>query len=149
MTSRSWCFTENENPEALLAALQAEWPPTPKARFLVCQLEEGENHHLHLQGYVEFSTSVRLAYLKKHLSPTAHFEKRRGTREEARDYCRKADSRVEFGGPFEFGKWTAGGRGRRNDLAEVQQALDQGHTEMAIAQEFFPDWVRYHRAFDR
>ena len=38
----------------------------------------------------------------------AHFEPRRGTRDQARDYCRKAETKVD--GPWEHGAFGAGGQ---------------------------------------
>lgn len=77
----------------------------------------------------------------------AHFEERRGTREEARNYTRKEDSRLQ--GPFEKGTWEAGGSGARNDLLDVKRKLDDGHDEKHIATEHFESWCKHYAAFNR
>lgn len=63
----------------------------------------------HLQGYVEFTKPQRLTGVKKNLGDTTvHCEARRGTREQARDYCKKEDAN-----PYEYGNFTEGGQGTR------------------------------------
>jgi len=137
MGSRNYVFTLN-NPES------NDLPDFQHARYIVWQLEKGENGTKHIQGYIELSSPRRIAALKKWL-PRAHFETRKGSREQARDYCRKEDTRLE--GPFERGDFGAGGVGRRNDLAEVKRKLDEGQTELSISQEHHETWIRHYRAY--
>lgn len=71
----------------------------------------------HLQGYVEFNTSVRFGALKKlpHMAKV-HWEKRRGSRQQAHDYCCKEDTRSPDSPlQFEYGdfKRTSGNAGDR------------------------------------
>lgn len=75
----------------------------------------------------------------------AHYEPRKGTREQARDYSRKDDTRV--GGPWERGTWEAGGSGTRNDLLSIKKRMDDGATEIEIAEEYFGEWTRNYKAF--
>jgi len=103
---RNWCFTLN-NPQEhgivddILPALNSE-------RYIVWQRERGANGTVHHQGYVECHAPMRLGAMKEWL-PSAHFEPRRGTREQARAYCMKADSRDgESAGPWERGDFDAG-----------------------------------------
>lgn len=37
----------------------------------------------------------------------------------------------------------------RNDLNDVRLAVDAGTPELEIAQRYFPEWVRYNRAFEK
>lgn len=100
---------------------------------------------MHWQGYVEFKKPQRLAALKK-LIPAAHWEVRRGTREQALEYCRKEESRIR--GPFYAGlPWGTGGQGCRTDLQEVKRKIDEGASELRIADEHFAVWCRHSRAF--
>jgi len=119
--ARHWVFTDNDEGSVAMwrdrlgggqpgdaGAAGSNWPEC--VRYCTGQLEEGEQGlHRHLQGYLELSKPQRLSWLKAQLSGTAHWEPRRGTREQARDYARKSDTRVE--GPWEYGDWQAGGRG--------------------------------------
>lgn len=134
--ARAWCFTLNNPADhtTIFAILNA--------RYAVYQMERGEQGTLHAQGYAEFQRPMRLAALKK-LLPTAHFAIRRGTREQARAYCMKEDSRVE--GPFEHGLFSSGGSGARNDLADLKRKIDEGASMEEIADEHFKEYLRYER----
>jgi len=94
------------------------------AKYLVLQLEEcPETGSLHYQGWIELNTKTRRTRVKEILKANhAHLEKRRGTREQARDYCMKEESRVD--GPWEYGAWSASpGRGKRTDLDDFVSFL--------------------------
>lgn len=124
---RAWCFTLN-NPES------NELPPFDKCRYISWQLEVGDEGTRHLQGYAELTAPARLAAMKKWL-PTAHFEPRKGTRDKARDYTRKEESRVE--GPWEMGQFITT-QGARNDIAAVRDAIAAGTSKRELFEEF-PD----------
>jgi len=65
--------------------------------YCVFQREAGDEGTVHLQGYVEFNKKLRITQIAALLAPLngAHWEKRRGTRQQARDYCMKDDTRLE------------------------------------------------------
>lgn len=145
MTSRGWCFTlydfENED-------LPTDITPENKLKYGIYQLERCPNTGtLHVQGYFEFSTPVRWRFVQRITGdPDCHVEPRIGTPKQASDYCRKLKSAET--NPTEFGELPEG-PGSRSDLLQVQEALNQGATPQEIAQDFFPAWSRYHRAFER
>jgi hypothetical protein len=134
MAARAWCFTLN-NPTS-----EPDFTTTPLVRYAIYQRERGENGTEHLQGYLELSKPQRFSYLRSVLQG-AHFEQRRGTREQARDYCKKQDSRLAD--PVEYGTFETGGQGARNDLDQLQARIKEGATELDIANEFFGDYLRY------
>ncbi|QOW18371.1 replication-associated protein [Amazon milk frog associated circular DNA virus] len=136
--ARFWCFTLN-NPDGQLDVDLAH----PNVRYAVWQLEVGDSGTEHFQGYLELKRTQRLSYLKK-LIPGAHFEIRKKTAEQARDYCMKPEGRIE--GPFELGQFERA-QGRRNDLLDVKAKLDLGASEATIAEENFESWCKYARAF--
>lgn len=133
---RHWVFTLN-NPSQPLAFPES-------VRYAIYQLESGESGTRHYQGYVEFNESQRLSACRA-LIAGAHWEPRRGTREQARDYCRKEEGRLD--GPWEHGEFASGGQGHRSDLAEIKEKLDEGATLLQLAEEHFNSFVRYHRSF--
>lgn len=96
-TSRNYCWTLYEPFPELPIVFDED-----TVKYCVYQKEEcPETKKLHLQGYVELKKSIRFAALKKLFGrEDLHIEQRRGTRDEARDYCRKEESRVA--GPWEF-----------------------------------------------
>jgi len=141
---RTWCFTLN-NPGATCTDTLSTLLDFP--RYLVYQLEVGEQGTEHFQGYVEFSKPKRLTALKK-LLPRAHWEPRKGTRLQAREYCMKEDTRKEGTEPVEYGDFEAGGSGARNDLMDVKRKLDDGASMTTIADEHFGSFLRYEKAFN-
>lgn len=69
-------------------------------KYGIWQVEEcPDTGKLHVQGYFEWRSPVRLAAAKRAIGdPQAHLEARRGSREQARDYCSKEESRRD--GPW-------------------------------------------------
>ena len=107
---RNWCGTLN-NPggdvkvEAVLRACA-------DVRYACGQREVGGvNGTEHDQFYVEFSTTYTLSAVRG-LLPRAHWEVRRGTKREARDYCRKEETRVPDT-QWEIGVWVNNRGGRQ------------------------------------
>lgn len=145
--ARHWCFTLNNPSEEELLTLSGMSAISPALQYLVFQLEEGLNGTRHVQGYIEFSTQLRFAAVKRLISPRIHLEMRRGSREQARRYCMKEESRLE--GPFEFGTWIPGGQGRRTDLHDVRAQIIAGTTEVELWDSYFTTMVRNYRAIDR
>lgn len=117
-------------------------PPYPDyVRYAVYQKEKSPSTgQLHFQGYMEFSKPVKFGGLKK-WSPTAHFEERKGTREQARDYCMKSESRVED--PVEYGEFGSG-QGRRSDLASACSIVKESGVKR-VAEELPEVYVKYHK----
>lgn len=139
MTSRNWCFTINNVSQESAPTLLTLKPP---CRYVVWQLERGEHGgRLHSQGYAEFDKPIRISGVKDYLGRSdAHVEPRHGTRDQARDYCRKSDTRVL--GPWELGEWAAGGQGRRSDSVEAVKILREGGVKRLL--EDMPEYVLKH-----
>ncbi len=114
-------------------------------RYAVYQLEEAPTSGTpHLQGYTEFSRPVRMAAVKKFFgAPSLHLEPRFGTRQQAYDYCTKELTRTA--GPWEFGVFDAGGRGRRSDLADVAEIITSGGTVRDVAEAHPIAYIKYCR----
>lgn len=134
--SRNWVFTIN-NPE-----FEPAWVPD-KMKYLVFQLERGENGTPHYQGYVEMLTSMYGHLVKRHLGQNAHVEIRQGTQDQARDYAMKDESRIEP--PKEFGTFIRNARGKENQLDIVTKAIIGGTRLSAIYQDHGSLYVRHHR----
>lgn len=135
--NRSWCFTLN-NPTT------NEIPIHESERYIIWQREVGSNGTPHIQGYIELTKPTRLNNMVTWLRG-AHFENRNGTREQAKTYCEKEDTRVE--GPWTRGSWDTGGTGTRNDLLTIKRKLDEGINESTIADDHFGEWLRFHKGF--
>lgn len=152
MVSRSFCFTLN-NPEEFDPEI---FPPTsqgplatdlssiPHLRYCSYQYEVGETFTLHFQGYLEFDSPVRPSSIQRGQLQFCHFEKRRGNREQAREYTRKPEGSIA--GPWEVGAWT-GGQGNRSDLQQAAEDLlaTRNLRELALAHP--ASYVKYHGGF--
>lgn len=91
--SRDWCFTINNpdlNDELELLNLQ------DNSNYLIYGRELGENGTPHYQGFVRFKHPVTMQRVKNLLS-RAHLETRKGTPQQAADYCKKDGDYREFG----------------------------------------------------
>jgi len=130
--SRSWVFTLNNPTEDSV-------PVHPKERYCVYQLEAGSTPHF--QGYIELTAPCRLSAMKKWL-PTAHFENRRGTPEEARAYCMKDETRLSP--PVERGKFK-GEQGKRTDLAAVAEMVQDGATMKEVAAAHPEAYIKFNK----
>lgn len=134
--SRSWCFTSF----GVAAPLWDE----EKLRFLVYQRELcPETKREHWQGYAECKKPMKLVTFKFCIGDNkAHCEVRRGTRDQARDYCKKPESRVAE--PVEHGEWISG-QGHRSDLAA---ACKLGCINL-VREQLPALFVRYHRGLEK
>jgi len=115
MTSRRWCFTSYAEDICPFAAQ----PDDTLVRYGIWQRERcPTTEREHWQGYLEFSTPVRLSRVRGVVGdPRCHLERARGDRSSARDYCRKDDTRLPGTAPTEYGTFDGGGQGRRSDIA--------------------------------
>lgn len=91
----------------------------------------------HWQGYVELSRKLSLHSIKKLFNdPTMHIERRKGSQEQAINYCMKTESRASGSEPVEFGVRRVKEQGRRYDLENLFEYLMEGHTE----KETYLEW---------
>lgn len=139
MQARFWLLTHFLIDEDDLAALDGRM--RAHSRGGIYQVEVANDGFPHVQGYLEFDRTRRLAYLRAHISNTGHWEQRQGSREEAVAYCSKDDTRVA--GPFEYGHLDIC-QGRRSDLANAIAALELGGIP-AVLEEFPREWVKFNR----
>lgn len=136
--SHHYVFTYNNPADVTAEELYAALGP----RYLVCQKERGDTGTLHFQGYVEFAARRTISGLVRSL-PGVHWAPRLGTRDQARDYARKADTRVD--GPWEFGTWITG-PGARTDLLALRDAIKEGSKDAELWENHFGVMLRSHRA---
>lgn len=133
---RNICFTIN-NPEADSVNSLKNWA---QVKYLVCGNEVGESGTPHIQGYLELSKPSRFTTIKNKV-PGAHLEARRGTAQQAADYCKKDDDYWEMG---EISK-----PGRRTDIKEATALLQEGTRMREVALECPEVYVKYHRGLEK
>ncbi|QMW68952.1 replication-associated protein [Crucivirus-482] len=114
-------------------------------QYAVWQLEQcPETGRLHIQGYAEFKNQYRFSRAKVLLGGgQVHLEARNGTRDSAREYCRKPESRLA--GPWEFGSFSFGEQGKRSDLLMVAERIQSGISLNLVVNEFPVQYIRYTR----
>ena len=89
--TRSWCYTINNYTEEDLQGVRAL-----TCAYNIFGYEAGVENTPHLQGYVHFKEKKSLSAVKK-VMPRAHLEPRKGTVDQAVDYCKKEAKFEEFG----------------------------------------------------
>jgi len=137
--ARNWCFTLN-NPDALL-----DFTTIKNVQYAIYSEEMGDQGTYHFQGYIQMNRPTRLSAMCN-IIPRAHFEvQRAGNSDDARNYCAKSGDPSFLAGPYEFGTYLQ--QGARVDLMAVKAALDNGESDLAIAENHFSSWIRYHRSF--
>lgn len=117
---RHWCFTayaghlgldDDFSSEEIIDAMRSHWESVndlPGIRYAIAQIEKcPTSQRLHIQGYLEFKDSKRMGTIYK-MFP-ANLEYRKGSRMDARDYCRKKKWKGKDKGQVqrlpEFGEW--------------------------------------------
>ena len=137
---RNWVLTINNEPmtdEALGNYIQT----LSHFKYCVFQREKGENTGtVHIQMYIEFSQPKRMSTIKSFF-PRAHIEPRKGTKEDARRYCMKEDTRVS--GPYEFGEFED--TGARSDLSTILKMVNDGASDFDIYKLYPAQYTRIKR----
>ena len=120
--AKYWMFTLN-NPDVESDYIIRALP----YKYLIYSYEIASTGTVHIQGYVSFQSAKKLSFMTKHL-PGAHFEIRRGSHQQAKNYCRKTEDVTFLDGPYEFGDDSdiPNRGGTRTDLDDIKKAIDEG-----------------------
>lgn len=151
-------FTANNYTPAGLAALSAVGVGTRVTRetrltYMVFCQEISESGTPHLQGYLQIEKIISIDsvtnFLNKILGTHARTAKAKGTHAEARDYCLDESKYAPNTTPVEIGEITAhaglAGKGRRNDLNAVKEAIEAGMSLTDLQSNFFQEFAMYGR----
>lgn len=119
-----WCFTQNN------FVVRPVLEDFPGASYLVYQEELApQTGTPHLQGYVRFETRRTFSVVRDYFkAPRPHLECARGTPNENRLYCTKAETRRPGTEPYEFGQCPEQRPGARNDILALTAAVKSGKT---------------------
>ena len=116
--------------------------------YHVCGKEVGDSGTHHLQGYIEFKKSIRPESFRKKISKRSfHTELRKGTPQQASNYCLKGSGTVEQ--PSQFDGFVKGNLlpkqpGKRNDLIEFRNAI-KVNPNLDVIEEFPEIQAKYHK----
>jgi DUF971 family protein len=140
----NWCFTINNYDEATQEALRSLCADASShVRYIIFGRETGRNGTDHLQGYLQFTKKKRLGGVKRTAGfARAHLELARGTFEDNRKYCSKGEDFEEYGIPVVKA-------GQRTDLMSMKAMIDEGKTELEVAEANFSCWANNYKALDR
>lgn len=94
MRTKYICFTHNNYADSDLLYYR-QLVEEGRASYLVFGLEVGSSGTRHVQGYAELPNRLRLTGLRE-LLPGCHIESRRGTAQQASDYCKKGNEVFAF-----------------------------------------------------
>jgi len=95
----------------------------------------------HLQGYVEWNNERKFDVIRK-INPRISWRTCNATAAANRKYCTKEDPDFyEFGEPAK--------QGERNDLLACKEMIDNGASELEVAEMHFNTWAGAYKALDR
>jgi len=147
--AKDWCWTlfapEGESVGRWFRALQqVDWAAAG-VRYVVFQQEAGTaEQHKHLQGFISFVDKKRTPAVQEVLlGNRVHTEKRRGTVQQAADYCKKMETRKPGTEPYEWGELPRG-QGARSDLKVFCAKIKESGVH-AAALEFPTTFIKYPR----
>lgn len=142
MSARDYCFTVFDMEYNFNNTINNQ---SNKIKYLVYQKElcptSGKQH---FQCYCEFENKIRFAAVKKIFGSNIHFENRFGTREQARNYCMKEESRIE--GPWELGTFKPSEQGKRNDLLNMYDLIKDGADSEELVESNPVCYMRFYKA---
>jgi hypothetical protein len=141
-TCKHWCWTLNNYTEDEEQVIQARAQDSSAIEFLVYGREQGDQGTPHLQGFVSLTSRKSMSFVKNLLGTRLHLEPRRGTVQQAVDYCEKD------GDVWRFGEQPAG-QGERTDLKRVHSAIKEGKTLQEIADVHPQEFIRYHNGITK
>lgn len=149
MTSRSFVFTQfgSEDIDLMTKYKHIHSIDNENVRYLVCQIEKTPSTSLlHIQGYIELHSSRRPNTIKELLNDnSAHIEYRKGSRDEARNYCMKLETRAHQNEiPYEYGKWISG-QGFRSDFDNMFEMIKDRKSDYELMNECPGSFIRYSR----
>ncbi len=117
---RNFCFTVNNYDAADLQSIMGQTAFT----YVICGEEVGDSGTPHIQGYAELEKQTRFNAVVRMLPGGTHIESRRGTGQQAMEYCKKDGTFHEAGNMRNPGK--------RNDIQKLRDAIDEGATLLEL-----------------
>nr|QTE03474.1 MAG: replication-associated protein [Emberiza cioides CRESS-DNA-virus sp.] len=132
--SKNWCFTVFKD--------EVQFFDNEKIQYCIFGNEKcPKTGRWHKQGFAQFKTKQRLTALKK-LDETAHWEAKRGTTQEAIDYCKKDGDYYETGNTVEHGAREG------NEFKIVLELAKQGKFDEIENSKYLGTYIRYKKTFD-
>lgn len=152
-----WCGTWNHH---LNVNIPRVWYEQGDLQWIAWQEELSASGTPHLQIYLQTKPNPKnrngwsLKWMKENINGKVHWERRKGTHEEALDYVRKVDTRTN--GPWTMGVYTGNepqstanaNKKNKQTMDEVKQLIDNGTTDNELWQTHFSIMTRFHKMFN-
>lgn len=142
--SRNYCFTWNNYPSDLIYPTISQDSAENifgKFKYIIFGFENCPTTGTpHIQGYVDWINPRTIGGLKK-INKSIHWEIRKGTFDQAVDYCKKTGLFVEFGEPNQ--------QGARTDLTKIKTDIINGLKVDDIAIDNPELYHKYGRTFNK
>ena len=140
--------------EEIIAGFQREWDileNTPNLRYMGGQIERcPDTGTLHIQFYAEFSKSYRRNEVLRSIS--ANVEPRKGSRDDARGYCRSKVWKGKDKGRIlllpEYGEWRVEASAQVSPKQRALSMLKQGFSPEQILQHDPDVYFTHYRAIE-
>lgn len=120
MSYRNICFTVNNYDEKDFDTILSN----PAFSYVIVAREVASTGTRHLQGYCELKKRTRFNSARKLFPHGTHLEARKGTSQQAADYCRKDGDYKEAG--------VLKNPGKRNDLNILREAIKEGKSDLEL-----------------
>lgn len=135
--ARNYCFTAFEIDQ--ITSLQG-WD---KTKYICYGIEiTPTTNKTHYQGYMELISPQRMAAIKKlNKCDSLHLEVRKGTQEQAIEYCKKDGQFFEQGSKSK--------QGERNDILEIKKLINEGGKLKDVAEAHFESFIFMHKGIEK
>lgn len=144
--AKYWVFTiNNPTPEDFLL-LNNAFQEHSFLSYIRFTLEVGENGTPHYQGHLECSSRVRRSQLRPFL-PRAWTAVRKGTFEQAEEYCMKD---ADGSNTHVIGERVSSGQGKRTDLDSLAEDIrSQEFSKRELAATYGKEFIKYSNGIER
>lgn len=133
-----WCFTLCNWTDTEVEKIR-EWE---YVRFLIFGKENcPKTGTPHLQGYVEWNNERKFSTVKK-LNKRINWRPSNGDAKSNIKYCSKED-------PNPYTRGEPAKQGERSDLLACKEMIDNGCSELEVAEEHFTTWAGNYKALER
>ncbi len=92
-------------------------------RYIVFQEEVGVRGLRHFQGYIELTRQLSLRSIKRNFGNRLHVERRRGSAQQASDYCKKDDTRAANGYRGEGGVMSRQSKDKNQMIIDINDGM--------------------------
>ena len=144
---KNWVFTWNNYPQDYVEHIESITGENSDVSYVAMSEERGEEGTPHLQGYLQLKRKMRRRQVSR-LLPHCYLAPQRGSVEENLNYVKGlVQKKGMIMNPTFLEIGTISLKGKRTDLDQIREMIEEGAQEESIATEFFSQWVRYRASF--